>query len=298
MPVGADLPGGQRDEPGQDGRHGIDPRDAVTSHIVPKGRPVKSVVEDEGGTGDERRQQPDDFGVDVEKRQGVEAAIGGREPVVAGDGPSGVEELAVAQPDQLGRPGRPRRRQDESAARRPGRRPPGRTVRRLGVGQVEGATAQHDPVGRQPGRPGPVAQHDGRAYPAADGRQLGVGCPRIERCGHPTGRDDAEKDHREVDGVGDGDADGVAGADAEVVEQPGPPGRRPSKVAKRHEPPSAGMLDVRVGGAGQRAEPDELGQMGPERHRPAGGRRARPVDVGDEWLGSERHDQYIILGSR
>ena len=223
---------------------------------------MKSVVEDEGGTGVERRQQPDDFGVDVEKRQGVEAAIGGREPVVAGDGPSGVEELAVAQPDQLGRPGRPRRRQDESAARRPGRRPPRRTVRRLGVGQVEGATAQHDPVGRQPGRPGPVAEHDGRATRPQTAASSASGAPGSSG-GPPTGRDDAEKDHREVDGVGDGDAHGVAGANAEVVEQPGPPGRRPSKVAKRHEPPSAGMLDVRVGGAGQRAEPDESARWVP-----------------------------------
>ena len=135
----------------------------------------------------------------------------------------------------------------------------------------------------RPAGAGPVAQHDGRAHPAADGRQLASGAAgssgAATRPAATTPRKTIEK------------STASATAMPTVAPEPMPrssssPAHRvvdPADVAERHEAPGAGVLDVRVGGAGQRAEPDELGQIGPERRRPARGRR---VEIGDERPGA------------
>ena len=136
-----------------------------------KARAVEPVVEDQAGAGHQRRQQSDHLGVDVEERQRVEAAVIRLELEVRRHTTRRVESsLLLAQPDDLGRPGRARRRQDDAAG-------DGALDGAVAPGRVTGPSlevieaVQFDPVRRQSGRGGAVGHHHLGAGARHGGRQ-------------------------------------------------------------------------------------------------------------------------------
>ena len=73
---------------------------------APEIGPVESVIEDECGAGDERREQADHFGVDVPQGERIESTIVRGETVVSRDVRRRVHQLSFTQRDDLGRAGR------------------------------------------------------------------------------------------------------------------------------------------------------------------------------------------------
>ena len=272
QPIAAGFGGEDR----EDRRHGVDPRDAAVTDEAGEAGPVEAVVEHHHPARDQRPEDGDDLGVDVEQRQRVEAAIGRRQPVVHRDGAGDVQQLGLAQPDGLARARGPRAEQQHApgvaGARRGGAPEPRRQ-------QVVGDAVGGEPE-VVPGRGGGEDQ-----VGAGAAQQLAVrwgGRRGVERDDGGAGGDERDEEGREAERLGGQQADDLP-RDARAVPRLGDAGR----PAAGRRPVAAGGLEppgVRVRPPG----PEDTGEIPlliahvPSSRRSPGPLPRRPIATGSQ----------------
>ena len=246
---------------------------------LPEAAPAELAVEREVRPGPEGGEHADHLGVDVEEGQRAVAAVAPAEPVALDHAGGHVRQLPFAQQDSLRRPGGPAGAEEDPAA--------GLRLRfsRIKVKVVNDVKVKFDLIERSRGfaRQVTLAATGRGVHPVDDGGRLGhaehpgdvgVGRRRVQRDGHPAGRDDRHQRGRVLHGLAEPDHDPGAG-------------RQPGRVQ-----PSFNVGDgVQEPGVAERRRPPRVRQV--QVGAVAGGRLLDPI----AYQGSHPSGQYIIRGS-